>query len=188
MIAVTNVAGIGSGYGGLWKVAFKLTGTGSWDTPCWVLFISKPWILPYMELSVLAFSIKWLSFSFVTYIVGHVLLALDCVCPLFFWVLFVFFWPTFDDRFTSIRSLILFFECFLKYSTNLCNSSLYFATATVYKQILYDLNLRHWPSQSYFPFLWYMTVCGEDGFEADATKKLLGVSVSPGLVLMLSVE
>ena len=80
------------------------------------------------------------------------------------------------------------FECFLKYSTNLCNSSLYSATATVCEQILYDLNLRLWPSQPYFLFLWYITVCGEEGFEADATIKLLGNSVSPGLVLILSVE
>ena len=78
------MAGTGSGYGGLWKVAFKITGTDSRDTSCRVLFKSKSWILPYMELSVLAFSIEWFAFSFMTYIFGHVLLALDCVCLLLF--------------------------------------------------------------------------------------------------------
>ena len=81
---MTNGAGLGSEHGAIWKVAFNLTGTGSWHTACRVLFKSKSWILPYIELTVLAFPIEWFVFSFVRYIVGHVLLALDCVCPLLF--------------------------------------------------------------------------------------------------------
>ena len=80
------------------------------------------------------------------------------------------------------------FWMFLKVFFELMQSSLYSATATVCEHILYDLNLRHWPSQLCFPFLLYITVCGEEGFEADATIKLLGDSVYPGLVLILSVE
>ena len=64
------MAGIGSGYGPLWKVA----GKSSVDTSCGLLFKSKSWILAYEELTVLEFSIEWFAF-FMTW-----LQTLHCVC------------------------------------------------------------------------------------------------------------